>query len=273
MRKAADLKCIYSLQACICSVQKHKMLEFDFSIFWFLLSGWKLCFRCLGILERTFQRIPYWWVTGRTPDMPWCEYFRPYRDQPLRLLLLPVQEQLWKDKVKWREVESDLSSTIYWTLWNITPANKDEHNGQEKAFDILALQAVRLSLHLLLLLVFPTDLQNGNNIRGRCGSVRSLGLKLLFGLTLAFSFKSTNSTSSSSAVGAFRFYGSWFWRGYGRSCQKCWSSFSFSSLFEMGMREAGTSSEVLVKTSVELELRHLQGLLSTNSLHLFIFLE
>ena len=183
------------------------MLEFDFSIFWFLLSGWKLCFRCLGILERTFQRIPYRWVTGRTPDMPWCEYFRPYWDQPLRLLLLPVQEQLWKDKVKWREVESDLSSTIYWTLWNITPANKDEHNGQEKAFDILALQSVRLSLHLLLLLVFPTDLQNGNNIRGRCGSVRSLGLKLLFGLTLAFSFKSTNSTSSSSAVGAFRFNG------------------------------------------------------------------
>ena len=159
------------------------------------------------------------------------------------------------------EVESDLSSTIYWTLWNITPANKDEHNGQEKAFDILALQAVCLSLHLLLLLVFPTDLQNGNNIRGRCGSVRSLGLKLLFGLTLAFSFKSTNSTSSSSAVGAFRFNGSWFWRGYGRSCQKCWSSFSFSSLFGMGMRETGASSEVLVKTSVEVELRHLEGLL------------
>ena len=49
MRKAADLKCIYSLQTCICSVQKQKMLEFDYLI----------CFIWIEIVSRnSWEDVP-----------------------------------------------------------------------------------------------------------------------------------------------------------------------------------------------------------------------
>ena len=50
----------------------------------------------------------------------------------------------------------------------------DTKDGEGKADDIVALQAVCLSLPLLLLLVLPASLQNGNGVR--LTSIRSLGL-------------------------------------------------------------------------------------------------